>query len=46
MIAIIDASIECYGPNDWGIVYRLSDGGITGRSIRSLAEAAQEVRRI
>jgi hypothetical protein len=46
MITIIDASIECYGPNDWGVVYRLSDGGISGRSIRSLAEAAQEVRLI
>jgi hypothetical protein len=46
MITIIEAHIESYAPNDHGIVYRFSDGGIGGRSIRGFDEAVQEVSRI
>jgi hypothetical protein len=38
--------LECYAPNDFGIVYQFSDGGIGGRSIGSFDEAVQEVNRI
>jgi hypothetical protein len=46
MITIIEAYLECYAPNDYGMIYRFSDGGIGGRSIRSFDEAVREANRI
>ena len=46
MITIIKAHLECYAPDDFGIIYQFSDGGIGGRSIGSFDEAVQEVKRI
>jgi hypothetical protein len=46
IITIIEARIVCYAPNDFGIMYQFSDGGIGGRSIGSFDEALEEVNRI
>ena len=46
MITIIEAHMVCYGPDDFGIMYTFSDGGIGGRSIGSFDEALQELNSI
>jgi hypothetical protein len=46
MMPIVRASIVCYSPDNYGIMYEYEDGSIGGCKVGVMADAVREVTRI